>query len=214
MIVLIGSQKGGVGKSTLAANLAVAWQGNDHDVVLIEADPTVSTCSMWAADREESGLPSVLVMKRTGKITETLRELDRKYDVVVVDLPGKDSQEMRSAMLVADLLLIPTRASQPDIDSTNSMPALLELNEAFNPDMRVLVVLNGVSSHPWSDEEQESRDALAEAFPEDVARVAVHDRKAFRNAISEGKSVLESSDRKAAYEIEQLLKEVEEKLNA
>ena len=73
MIITIGSHKGGTGKSTLAVNLAVIYQRAGHRVIVIEADPSVSTSSMWAARREaHDDLAPVTVLRKTDRLNVTL----------------------------------------------------------------------------------------------------------------------------------------------
>ncbi len=97
MIVLIGSQKGGVGKSTKAVNIAgylILKQGKT--AIIVDADDQKSIMT-WYNDRQNvEGLPHIPVVAASGKIKETLLELDRHYDYVIVDTAGRDSAELRS----------------------------------------------------------------------------------------------------------------------
>lgn len=211
MIVVVGNQKGGVGKSTLTVNLAVVWQELGKSVVIVEADPSVFTVSTWSDDREEAGLPPILTVKKTGKLKEALRSLSQQYEVILVDLPGKDSPEMRSALLAADLFLIPTQPTQADIDATINLSPIVETVGEYNEAMKTAVVVNRVTTHAWSTELEEATEVLKEYFPS-ILPTAVHDRKAFRSSLSEGKSVIEGADRKAAREIEDLANDIEKEL--
>jgi chromosome partitioning protein len=89
MIVLIGSQKGGVGKSTKAVNIAgylILKQGKT--AIIVDADDQKSIMT-WYNDRQNvGGLPHIPVVAASGKIKETLLELDRHYDYVIVDTAG------------------------------------------------------------------------------------------------------------------------------
>lgn len=210
MIVVLGNQKGGVGKSTLTVNLAVAWQNVGLSVVVIEADPSIHTASRWAEDREVEGYGSVLVLKKTGQLKKALLDLDEKYDVVVVDSAGKDSPEMRSALLAANVVLIPTPMSQTDIDSVIDMKRdIIDVAAEYNPSLVPAIVLSRVTTHPWSTEAEDAREVLQKKFPVIVPAV-IHDRKAYRASLNDGLSVLESTDRKAAGEIMDLAEQVKE----
>lgn len=211
MIIVVGNQKGGVGKSTLTVNLAVAWQQAGKSVVIVEADPSVFTVSTWADDREEANLPPILTVKKTGKLKEALRNLDQQYEVVLVDLPGKDSPEMRSALLAADLFLIPSQPTQADIDATLNLTPIVEAVGEYNEEMKTAVVINRLTTHARSTELIEATEALGQAF-ETIFPHAVHDRKAFRSSLSEGKSVVEGADEKAAAEIQNLARNIEKEL--
>ena len=111
MIILLGSQKGGCGKSTIAINIACYLANQGKDIVLVDADPQQSSAN-WVKDRDETDLPKVHCVQRYGDIKNTLKDLSQRYEYVVVDVAGHDSKELRTAMLVADLLIIPFRPSQ------------------------------------------------------------------------------------------------------
>jgi len=211
VIIVVGNQKGGVGKSTLTVNLAVAWQQAGKSVVIVEADPSVFTVSTWADDREEANLPPILTVKKTGKLKEALRNLDQQYEVVLVDLPGKDSPEMRSALLAADLFLIPSQPTQADIDATINLAPIVEAVGEYNEEMKTAVVINRLTTHARSTELAEATEALGQVF-ETIFPQAVYDRKAFRSSLSEGKSVVEGTDEKAAVEIQNLARNIEKEL--
>ena len=66
MIIALGATKGGVGKSTIVTNLAVAFQQRGKQVIVVEADPTVRTLSTWKVDRATTGHPPVTVVRQAG----------------------------------------------------------------------------------------------------------------------------------------------------
>ena len=101
MIILIGSQKGGCGKSTLTINIAAALAKLNKDVIIVDAD-IQSTSSRWAADRNEN-LPKVHCVQKYENMKNTLLDLNQRYKFVIV----KDSKELRTGMIVANILLIP-----------------------------------------------------------------------------------------------------------
>lgn len=208
MIIALGATKGGVGKSTITTNLAVSFQRRGKQVIVVEADPTVRTLSTWKEDRESTGFPPVTVVRQTGNLRDDLRDLDSKYDVVLVDLPGKDSREMRTTATVADLLLIPCQPHQVDIDPTIEMLPIIEEARDFNPDLIVAVVLNRVPTHAWSTRGEDARAVLEESFGT-VARTAIHERTVFNTANGIGISVLEATDKKAQHEITALTDNIE-----
>lgn len=92
MIVLIGSQKGGVGKSTMAVNVAgYLILQQKKTAIIVDADDQKSIMT-WFNDRQNvEGLPQIPVVAASGKIKETLLELNRHYDYVIVDTAGRDS---------------------------------------------------------------------------------------------------------------------------
>ena len=115
MKILIAGRKGGSGKSTLTMNLSVALAHDTHDVIIVDADRQSSSAS-WALERStcQPDAPKVHCIEKHGNIAATIQDLDSRYGVVLIDPAGRDSEEMRSAMVVSDTLLIPLRPSQLD----------------------------------------------------------------------------------------------------
>lgn len=209
MIIAIGSNKGGVGKSTITTNLAVSFQQRGMDVIVIEADPTVRTSSNWRDDRDEAGRPPVTVVRQSGNLRDILLDLDEKYDIVLVDLAGKDSKEARTTSVTADLLLIPCQPSQADVDTTLEMADLVEEYGDFNLRLKVALVLNRVSTNAWDPDEKYARETLGENFGQ-VLRTSIHERKAYKALLREGLTAVEGSDFKAKGEITSLTDDIEE----
>jgi chromosome partitioning protein len=162
MIVLISAEKGGVGKSTIATNLAVHLAHCRVDVALIDTDGQ-ATCARFIERRDEAGvLPPVPCVQRTGDVVATLRDLSRRYQVLVVDAGGRDSREMRSAMAVANLMLVPTRASQADLETLPKVNELISLARSLNPDLKASAVLSMAPSNPAIREVEDARELLSQ----------------------------------------------------
>ena len=207
MIILIGGEKGGTGKTTIATNLAQLRSQNGHDVLLVDTDKQESANS-WAGLREEEGIqPAITTVQKVGKsITRDLLELAKRFDDLVVDAGGRDSYELRAALVAADKIFIPVQASQFDVWTLGNMAELVEHAQALNPKLQAFVLLNRASSNPAVSETKEAESLLAD-FPELIfSGVIVRDRIAFRKASSAGQGVSELSplDKKAVAEINQL----------
>jgi len=114
MILVVGGEKGGVGKTTIATHMAVARTTAGRSVVLVDAD-SQGTASSWSdARKEQAASPIPCMSLRGGKVHVELRELARHYDDVIVDPGGADSQEFRSALLAAHTLLMPLKPGSFD----------------------------------------------------------------------------------------------------
>lgn len=207
MILLIAAEKGGVGKSTIATNLAVYLAHQGVDVVLFDTDGQ-ATASRFVERRNEAGImPAVPCVQRTGEVAWTLRDLIRRYQVIVVDAGGRDSREMRSAMTVANLLLVPTKASQADLETFPKVNELVGLARGLNPELKAVAVLSIAPSNPVIREVESARELLVEFDQIELADTVIRDRKVYRDALLAGKGVTELDNSQARTEIEFLAQE-------
>lgn len=208
MIILIAHQKGGVGKSTLAVNLAAEAQTHSPDVLIVEADPTVRTAHNWTKTREDAGGKQITTVHLEGNIHAQLRDLGDRYDYVLVDVAGKDSREMRTAMTAADVMVAPMQPSQPDMDAAHFLVLTIEQARDFNPDLSVLAVLSRVPTNNFSREAAQAAEYL-EDYPElPLAETRIHERVVYRTAMEKGLGVVEMKDGKAKAEIQLLMAEI------
>jgi chromosome partitioning protein len=208
MIVLVGSQKGGAGKTTVAINLAVEWARQGRDVCLVDADSQRSA-ARWHADREESGrTPAITCLEKQGNIRDTLVDLDSRYDLVVVDVAGKDSKELRTAMTAAHVLVVTVRPSQLDLDTLDHMSEVISSAQDFNEGLRAYGLLTQVPTNAWGTEEGDAATYLADYPIVTPLQTVIHERKAYRDVIGEGAGVVEWTNSKATAEIQFLAKEI------
>ena len=202
MIILLGSQKGGSGKSTLATNLA-ALIAASGDVVLVDADMQ-STSARWSQDREETDAAPVSCLQKYGNLKATLTDLATRYKHVLVDAGGRDSKELRTALLVADAVLCPFRPSQADVDTAEHLAEVISDAKDLNEKLQAYALLTQCPTNPVIQELQEATSYLAD-FPElTLLDCQVFDRKVYRDALSTGYGVTECKNPKAAAEIENL----------
>ena len=207
MIILIGAQKGGCGKSTLAVNLAAEFKRLGSDVCLVDADSQMTTTN-WALERLESDKEDISYVRLSDNVNKPLKDLASRYELVIVDVAGRDSRELRTAMLAADIMLTPFRPSQPDLDT---LPTLLELTESskdINEKLKCLAVLTMAPTNVNVNEINEARESIAE-YPEfTLCKTVIKDRKAYRDSISYGAGVVEWTNTKAAAEVQLLAQEI------
>lgn len=205
--MLIGGEKGGTGKTTMATNLAALRARNGRDVLLVDTDKQGSA-SDWAAVREDvSGAPRIPCVQVFGEqVASQVGDLAGRYDDVVVDAGGRDSVELRSAMVAAGRLFVPVQASQFDVWTLERMEELLGQVGTINPDLDAQIFVNRASPHPQVREAEEAEEIFEELEHLSFSGVVIHDRIAFRRAVSEGIAVTEGSslDPKACREVRSL----------
>jgi len=127
LTITVAQLKGGAGKTTLAAHLAVEGARRGFAVGLIDADPQGSL-SGWAAERERRlGAPDMRFADGAGyRLTGEVRSLARDCDLVVVDTPPQTDGVVKSAVRVADLVLAPLQPSPLDLAASLPVARLFE----------------------------------------------------------------------------------------
>lgn len=207
MILLVAAEKGGVGKSTIASNLAVHLAREGVDVVLLDTD-TQATCARFVERRQETGaLPELHCLQRTGDVAPAIRDLSTRYQVVVVDAGGRDSKELRAALSVSDLLLTPVRASQADLETLPKVNELVGLARGFNPQLQAYAVLSMAPNNPVIREVDHAREPFADFDQLRLADTVIRDRKVYRDALLAGRGVVELDNGQAKAEIQLLAQE-------
>lgn len=210
-IILIGGEKGGTGKTTLAVNLAALRALQGRDVLLIDTDIQASA-SYWAQSRDEAGTqPRVACIQKFGKGLPTeVRDLARRYQDLIIDAGGRDSPELRSALLIAERVYIPIQPSQFDIWTLGRMDDLVTNAQGFNLNLHAWVVISRASTNPSVSEVAEAQSLLADFAHLRLAHAVIRDRIAYRKAARDGLSVeeLKPGDPKAGEEIRAFFQEV------
>lgn len=194
-VVTVAQQKGGAGKSTLVAQLAVALARKGLAVACLDIDPQ-ATLSQWAALRaREAGHVSLRVESSQGwKLKLAVDELARTSDLVLIDSPPHAATEARTAIRAARLVLVPCQPSLLDVWASD---ATLALAHAEGRD--AVVVWNRVP--PRGRVVEEAAAALAERGHGALA-TGLGNRSAFAHSMHRGAGVLETEPRgRAAHEI-------------
>lgn len=206
MIVGLLNQKGGVGKTTLAVNLAASFSRDGSRVLLIDADPQGSALD-WAAAREGEPLFSVVGFPRP-TVHKDIAQLGQGYDHIVIDGPPRVTDLARSAIMAADVVLIPVQPSPYDIWAADEVVKLIEEARVYKDALKATFVVNRKIVNTAIG--RDVGEALA-AYPVPALAASVTQRVVFAEAVAQGRAVHEiDAEGPAAAEIEAVRKELME----
>lgn len=199
-VITIAQQKGGAGKTTIAAHIAVALSQKGNRVAIVDIDPQGSL-SYWHNIREQKfgeGYTGLTFNTLSGwRVGSEVSRLRKNQDFIIIDSPPHTETEARTAIRSADLIVIPVQPSPTDLWATK---ATLELAKAER--IPVKVVLNRVPAN------SRLAQTISAELPE-LADTTIGNRVLFASALLEGKCATEIDPTShAAQEIKALVKEI------
>lgn len=205
-IITIAQQKGGAGKTTMAAHLAVAWaESGRRKVAIVDIDPQGSL-TQWYKVRQarlgedETGLTFAAISG--WRVRSEIDRLKHTHDVIVIDSPPHTDTEARTAIRAADLVVIPLQPSPMDVWATSATIQMCKQEK-----VPVKMVLNRV--HPQAK--------LTEAISGEMIGLSANrfgNRVIFAGSLMQGLGVTEAQANSiAAEEVRGLSKEIMAYLN-
>ena len=208
MILTIANTKGGVGKTTLAIQLAVNRALSGSDVWLIDGDRQ-GTAAVAIAARAESGKTPGLgcaSYSDGAQLRAQVKQQAAKWDDIIIDVGGRDSSALRAALILTDVLLVPFAPRSFDVWALDDMAALVDEAHSVRDGLRVYAMLNLADPGERSTDNADAAAAVADVAQFQYLAAPIRRRKAFSNASGAGLSVMESTprDRKAIAEIENI----------
>lgn len=212
MILTVGNTKGGVGKTTLAVNLAIARAVAGRDVWLVDGDRQ-GTAQTAIGMRSEAGhQPGVAVSQYPDGPTlrGQVQQQGRKYDDVVIDVGGRDSTALRAALLLTDVLLVPFQPRSFDVWALEQIAGLIDEARSVRDNLRAYALLNSADPGHASSDNADAAAAVADWPQLEYLAMPIVRRKAFSNAAGQGLCVheLHPKDAKASIEIDKIIRAV------
>ncbi len=193
MVITIGSQKGGAGKSTVAINMAlmIASSSQEYQVALVDTDKQRS-CIQTLGNNERENLNLYEVQSKPNRL---IQELDEH--VVIVDTPPHSHEVMHLAAAVSDVVIIPVQPSPLDIRAAKETVKALEvIIEEANRDLKCRFLLNRIKAGTILA--KEIRQTVQRLYPFLILETALHDRQVYKQSLITGESVLEFDKNSAA----------------
>ena len=198
--IVVLNPKGGSGKTTVAVNLAVALRGRGQSVALLDTDPQGSMGRWYLERLERRGEDEALEFGTSsawGASYES-EKLKKRFDFVIIDTPPKIDSDLRPALRVADLVVVPVASSQVDLWATEGVLDLARREKA-----PVLVVMNRARPNTRLGAEVAQGAADLGAT---VADTQIGNRVAYAETLGQGLGALEAARRgPASDEVEALL---------
>jgi chromosome partitioning protein len=199
-VICVAQQKGGSGKTTIAANLAVAFARAGHSVALLDTDPQGSLGRWFMARRELGGEDMGFSTASAWGVSYECDKLRKTFDFVIIDTPPKVDADLRPALRVADLVIVPVAASQVDVWATESV-----LDLAKREGRPVMIVLNRAKQGTRVLEEVGKSLDSFEVLRSDAM---LGNRVAYAETLGQGLGVLEHGRGAWTAEVEGLAAEV------
>lgn len=210
MIVTVGNTKGGVGKTTVALNLAIARALAGREVWLIDGDRqgTAQTAISIRADAGHTPGIACASYPDGPTLRAQVQQQAAKFDDIIIDVGGRDSTALRAALILSDVLLVPFLPRSFDVWALNDIAALVDEARSSRDGLRAYAILNCADPGESSTDNTEAAEAVTDVPQFEYLATPIRRRKSFANAAGQGLSVLElkPSDKKATNELDALIK--------
>lgn len=203
-IIAVANQKGGSGKTTVSMQLAGAIARRGNKVLVVDADPQ-GTATRWAASAEdEHPFPASVVglSAASAKVHREVKKFIDDYTYIIIDCPpAADSPVPQSALLIADLVLVPLIPSPLDMWAAVGIRQVIANVSDLNEGLKARLVLN--QCQPNTTLTQETLEVLPE-FGIELAKAQLRHRQVYRQSAVFGQTVHDFGGKASAAAIEEM----------
>lgn len=214
MVISVINLKGGVGKTTISTNLAVAFALDGKKVVLLDTDKGQNSCEVWGAERTVLPIVPVKSVTVENNLTKVVTNELVNFDVVIIDGTPSFSTLAQKTILISDLVVIPVQTSIYDVRAYENFLKTYneckEIKEALGKRVFAVALHNRVNSKTLLY--KDINDVL-NAHTISVLETKLTNRVSYADSATTGEGVLEGKDKTAKAEIQSLYAEIVEKFN-
>ncbi len=205
-VISVLNQKGGVGKTTISANLASAIAKKGKSVLLVDADPQGSALDWFASRSDELAPMFPVVGCAKPNLHKTIPDLGKGRDIVVIDGAPRVTDLARAAIMASDLVLIPVQPSPYDVWAAEEVVKLIKEAQIYRPEIQAAFVINRKIAKTAIG--RDIVDAL-DGFELPVLDSTLSQRVVYAESAAAGLAVFEQDSKSyAAREVNRLAKEV------
>ncbi|WP_236870163.1 AAA family ATPase [Candidatus Bandiella numerosa] len=209
-IIVIGGEKGGVGKSTIATNVAVELVSRGAKLMLIDSDPQKTSLN-WVDRRNELNptFSKIFGVSKEGNVREIIKELSTNYDIILLDASGRDSKSLRTALTICDKFYCPIKPSQADLETLPHVCELINVASDINDKLQSFAIISMASPNYKSNDHEEASHIINNLSDYlKLSKSIIMERKVYREALLQGKGITEMQNDKAISEIKNLVQEM------
>jgi len=191
MITVIGSLKGGSGKSTVTFNLAVWLSMAGQSILAVDVDPQATLTDVAEVRGEEGYKPAIKVKGKSALHRDAMQDVDE----VLIDIGTADIESMKKAIELADRIVVPVPPSQADIWSAQRFIRFVQSVRGADDMPKLMGFINRADTHKAVRESDEAAAALVSLPGIDYLKPRLCQRTVYRRSFSEGLAVFELDPR-------------------
>lgn len=217
-IIAVANSKGGVGKTTISRNIALACHINGDKTLALDCDPQKNLEQFFSRRAERLDAIELYCDVKTEATGLKRYILHRaaEYDRVIIDVGGRDSAAMRQVLMAAEAVIIPTTTGQESTDALEQMIDAVEDARGVNENLQAYILINLAPSDPHDTTASVTMEGLAAVYEGKaiVCNSKLKHRKAWLQSGYDGLAIWEvpvKGENKASIEFEKLIKEFAQK---